>query len=206
MQFSVAGLWVVFLVQLPPHDVSLLICSVEKLFKLMHLKLVLFYRNLQLTPYQCLFACTIFCSKIAIEVFALKAHLKLCSIWEHSVLLWYWLGWLSLMCLTTVCLTRKTGNSDEMMYVIPRDQAVLYCLFQLPTFPNPCCNLTANLKCGLYVLLFLLGQNVLGKRFLPTSGLSLDQEYRFILLEYHTWHCSLSFLSATSCSLRVQVW
>jgi len=58
------------------HGVSLLICSVEKFFKLMPLKLVLFYRNLQLTPYQCLFACTTFCSKIAIEVFALKAHLK----------------------------------------------------------------------------------------------------------------------------------
>jgi hypothetical protein len=25
-------------------------------------------------------------------------------------------------------------------------------------------------------------------------------------LEYHTWHCSLSFSSATSCSLKVQVW
>jgi Cdc6-like AAA superfamily ATPase len=44
---------------------------------------------------------------------------------------------------------------DEMDYLITRDQAVLYDLFRLPTFPNSCCILIGKLILILYVFKYL---------------------------------------------------
>jgi Cdc6-like AAA superfamily ATPase len=44
---------------------------------------------------------------------------------------------------------------DEMDYLITRDQAVLYDLFQLPTFPNSCCILIGKLILIVYVFKYL---------------------------------------------------
>jgi Cdc6-like AAA superfamily ATPase len=59
-----------------------------------------------------------------------------------------------MMFLKTVYVTRLM-IVDEMDYLITRDQAVLYDLFRLPTFPNSCCILIGKLILIVYVFKYL---------------------------------------------------